>query len=69
MLTPRSATQAELDNLITMAASGVLSSTHNGKTVSFANMAELRERIDYLVGLNATTADRPRVTYARRRAD
>jgi hypothetical protein len=66
MLTPRAATQAEIDHLVTMLASGVLSSSHNGKTTSFANADEIRKRIDYLQALTATTTEARRVTLIKR---
>ena len=67
MLTPRATTQAALDNLISMLEAGVLSSSHNGKTVTFANAQELRDRIVLLQSLGATGADRVAVIKVRRR--
>lgn len=66
MLTPRAVTQAELDHLVTMLASNVLSSSHNGKTLSFGNKQEIVDRIHALQLLSASSTDSPRVTYIKR---
>lgn len=69
MLTPRQATQAEVDHLVGMIASGTLASSFNGKSMTFGSFEEIRDRINFLVRASATTAEVPAIVLLRRRAE
>lgn len=67
MLTPTPATQAEIDALATMLRSGVLSASHNGKTMTFRSLAEVQVALDAAILSTGTSADVIRVIKMRRR--
>lgn len=58
---------AMLTTLQTMLANGLLSSSHNGKTLTFASFDELRQRIEWIERRLATATQRPTVVYIQRR--
>ncbi len=66
MLTPRSPTQAEIDHLVTMLASNVLSSSFQGKTTTFGSRQEIMDRIRDLQTLSASATEVRRVTLIKR---
>lgn len=54
-----SLTQADLDKLEKAFARGVLTVSYAGQTVTFANGAEMLQRIAYVKAALAAAADRP----------
>lgn len=58
-----SVTQADLDALDRMIASGVISTTYDGKRVEYRSMNELREARASLAAQLATSAGTPPVTH------
>lgn len=58
-----SVTQADLDALDRMIASGVISTTYDGKRVEYRSMKELREARAALAAQLASAAGTPPVTH------